>query len=129
METNKELVRRAYELFEAGRVAEARELFAPNAVWILPGRHTLSGEYLGRDAIFNDFLSKLPALTGATYRATAIDIAEGDDHTFVLQNSSALREGKTINYFICNVFALRDGLIQGVHSYPYDAEAQETFWG
>ncbi|HKU11449.1 hypothetical protein [Sinomonas terrae] len=43
METNKELVRRAYELFEAGRVAE--------------------------------------------------------------------------------------GLIQGVHSYPYDAEAQETFWG
>ncbi|WP_156144129.1 nuclear transport factor 2-like protein [Sinomonas humi] len=51
METNKDLVRRAYELFEAGRAAEAAELFVPHAVWTMPGRHALSGEYIGRQRI------------------------------------------------------------------------------
>ncbi|KHL02905.1 nuclear transport factor 2-like protein [Sinomonas humi] len=79
-------------------------------------------------AILHDFLSKLAALTGSTYRATAMDVAEGDEHVFVLQNSRAERGSQSINNFLCNVFTVRDGLIHAVHSYPYDAEAQEAFW-
>lgn len=125
---NKDVVRRAYELFGDGKVAEAGELFAPDSVWSFPGQNALSGEYRGRDAIVNDIPAKIAALSGGTWRATVMDVADGGEYTFALQRSQAERDGQSIDYMVCNVFSFKDGLIQAVHTYPWDARAQDAFW-
>ncbi|GAA5194231.1 hypothetical protein GCM10023346_21160 [Arthrobacter gyeryongensis] len=125
---NKDIVRRSYELFAEGRIAEAAELYAPDAVWTFPGQNALTGEYTGRDAIVNEFLPKLFGISGGTYRATLMDVADGDGHTFALQHSQAERDGQSIDYVLCNVISIEGGLIRTVHTYPWDASAQDAFW-
>lgn len=125
---NKDVIRRAYELFGEGKVAEAAELFAPDAVWNHPGQNALSGEYRGRDAIAKEFLPKHYVLSGGSYRATLLDLADGEERTFALQHSQAERDGQSIDYFVCHIFRVEHGLIREVHTYPYDARAQDAFW-
>jgi ketosteroid isomerase-like protein len=126
---NKDVIRKAYDLFSEGRMEEAGELFAPDVVWSFPGKSRLAGEYRGRDAVVGEFLPKFPKLSGGTFRASVVDIADGAEHSFVLQRSQAERDGSTIDYTACHVFKVEDGLIRTVHTYPYDAHAQEEFWG
>lgn len=125
---NKEIVRHSYELFAEGKLAEAAEFYAPDAVWTVPGQNALTGTYKGRDAIVTKFLQKLFVLSGGTYRASLMDVAEGDGYTFALQHSQAERDGNSIDYLLCNVIRIEDGLIRTVHTYPWDPRAQDTFW-
>lgn len=125
---NKDAVRQAYDYFNQAKLAEAAELFAPDAVWHFPGNNAISGEYRGRDAIVHEFLPKFPALSGATFRSTLVDVADGDEYTFVLQRSQAQRGGQSIDYLVCHQFTFRDGLVSEVSTYPYDQKAQDAFW-
>lgn len=125
---NKDVIRRSYDLFSEGKVAQAAAYFAPDAIWRFPGQSALSGEYRGREAILNEFLAKFPRLSGSTFRTTLVDVADGDEHSFVLQRSQAERDGRSIDYLVCHVYTIQDDLIRSVETYPYDARAQEEFW-
>lgn len=124
----RDVVCRAYDLFAQGRLAEAGELFAPDAVWHFPGQNAISGDYRGVQAILDEFLPKFPALSGSTFRSTLVDVAEGEKHTFALQRSQAERDGRAYDYLVCQLFTLEEGLIREVSSYPYDARAQDALW-
>lgn len=126
---NKDLIQKAYDLFNEGRLEEAGEFFAPEVVWSFPGKSPLAGEYRGRDAVLREFLPKFPRLSGGTFRSTVMDVADGVGHSFVLQRSQAQRDGHSIDYTVCHVFKVEGGLIRAVQTYPYDAHAQEEFWG
>lgn len=125
---NKDIVRRTYELFAEGKIAEAAEHYAPDAVWTFPGDNAVTGEYKGRDAIVNELVPKLVKLSQGSYKATLADVADSAEHTFALQHSQAQRDGQSRNYFVCNIFTVRDGLIRSVETYPFDAQAQDSFW-
>ncbi|MGN6404953.1 hypothetical protein [Sinomonas sp.] len=90
---NKDLIRKAYELF----------------------------------SVAHDFLPKLARLSGSTYAATLIDVADGGRHTVAIHRGQAERDGNSIDNISCNVFRIEDGLIQAVHTYPWDARAMDAF--
>ncbi|WP_168928710.1 nuclear transport factor 2 family protein [Sinomonas albida] len=127
-EENKDVIRRVYDLLAEGKLAEVMELFAPDAVWSMPGQNALTGEWRGRDAIMNELLPKIAEFSGSTFRATLIDVADGGEHSFALRRSQAERDGQSIDYLLCDVLRIEDGLIRSIQTYPWDARAQDAFW-
>ena len=49
-EENVDVMRRAYEAFNAGDIETVAPLFDENFVWHLPGRSSMANDYEGRDA-------------------------------------------------------------------------------
>ncbi|MEW1808169.1 nuclear transport factor 2 family protein [Pseudarthrobacter sp. NPDC080039] len=123
---NKDVIRRVYDLFPEGKLAEIIDLFAPDAVWSIPGQNTVTGQWQGKDAIANELLPKLA--TCSTFQASLIDVADGGEHTFALRRNQAERAGQSIDYLVCDVLKIQDGLIHAIHTYPWDARAVDAFW-
>jgi hypothetical protein len=53
--------------------------FAPDAVWILPGRGPMAGVHRGVAEIHANFFARLGPLSGGTFRAELLDVAVGED--------------------------------------------------
>ncbi len=51
---NEDLVRSGYAAFATGDMATLDELFADDIAWHAPGRNQLSGDYVGKEAVFGD---------------------------------------------------------------------------
>ena len=66
-----ENLRRGYKAFADNDVATLSEIIPEDAVWHVPGRSQLAGDYRGRDAIFGYFM-KLSELTGGTFKAELV---------------------------------------------------------
>ena len=60
---NAGLIREAISLFNRGDWDAYREYFTEDVVWHVGGNHPLSGDYRGRDAIF-EYFEKVRDLTG-----------------------------------------------------------------
>jgi ketosteroid isomerase-like protein len=55
MHENAEIVRRGYQAFNAADMKTLTELFDENASWHTPGRGSIAGDRLGRDAVLAQF--------------------------------------------------------------------------
>lgn len=75
-EQNATLVRTLIDEFSRGDLAAVATHFAPDAVWELPGRGVLAGEYKGPDAIIG-FLARSFELSGGTLRLQVMDVLAG----------------------------------------------------
>ena len=51
-----EMIRQGYASFAAGDLDAVREMLAPDCVWHVPGRSSMSGDYEGPDAVIGSFL-------------------------------------------------------------------------
>src|SRR5262245_25467706 len=76
-QANEALVRTLIDEFLRGDLAAVRTHFAADAVWQLPGRGTLAGEYHGPDAIVG-FLARAFELSGGTLHLDVIDVMASD---------------------------------------------------
>ena len=124
---NEAVVRRIFEAFARRDGFALRELFAPDAVWTVPGNGVMGGAYRGREAIFR-FLAQLPKETGGTYRSQLVDVLASDERAAALYRASGERHGRRLDLDQVLLFRFDDGLVAEVLALPSDTAAFEEFW-
>ena len=125
---NEAVVRRIFDAFAQKQGFGLRDIFAPDAVWIVPGDGTMAGVYRGREAIFR-FLGRLPKETDGTYGSRLVDVLASNDRAAALYRASGERQGRRLDLDQVLLFRLRDGLVHEVLALPSDPAAFEEFWG
>jgi ketosteroid isomerase-like protein len=124
---NAAIVRRIFDAFTRKEGLALRGLFADDAIWSVPGRGVMAGEYEGREAIFR-FLASLPKETDGTYGSRLIDVLASDDRAAALYRASGSRHGRTLELDQVLLFRIEGGLVRRVLALPSDPDAFEEFW-
>lgn len=124
-----EVVQKMYECFNRGDMATVkREIFAPDIVWNLPGRHPLSGTKRGADEVIAFF----GELNKAGVQVDLIGIDQFLDDT-VVEVHRGHTNGKEINgvrldALNCTHYRVVNGKITQVQVYLSDQYAADTFF-
>lgn len=124
---NGDVVRRIFDAFSRKQGFALRDLFAPDAVWRVPGDGTMAGVYRGREEIFR-FLGRLPKETAGSYRSRLIDVLASDHRAAALYRASGERNGRRLDLDQVLLFRIEDGLVREVLALPSDPIAFEEFW-
>jgi uncharacterized protein len=124
---NEALVRAIFAAFARKEGFALRRLFAEDAVWTVPGRGVMAGEYRGREEIFR-FLARLPKETEGTYGSSLRDVLASEDRAAALYTARGARKGRALELEQVLLFRIEDGLVREVLALPSDPEAFEAFW-
>ncbi len=124
---NEETVRRIFGAFTRKEGFSLRELFAPDAVWAVPGEGVMAGVHRGREAIFR-FLARLPKETDGTYGSRLVDVLSSDERAAALYRASGERRGRRLDLEQVLLFRLEDGVVHEVLALPSDPAAFDAFW-
>ena len=124
---NEDIVRRIFGAFAQKRGFALRDVFAPEATWVVPGGGTMAGTFTGRDQIFA-FLGRLPKETDGTYSSSLIDVLASDDRAAALYRASGERHGRRLELDQVLLFRIENGLLHEVLALPSDPAAFEAFW-
>src|SRR5881392_1949312 len=96
-EGNVEIMRRAYEAFNAADLDTLTELFDESIVWHLPGQSSMAKDYEGRDATLAYF-GQIGERTDGTFQAELQQLfGAGDGRVVGLQRSTGERDGKSLD--------------------------------
>ena len=126
--TSKETVEHYVTTLQAGDREATLALFAEDAVWQLDGELPISGTWVGRDAILNEFL----ATALSYYEPGSIDlevtslIADGDQVAMEWTSRARNTRGEPYENHCIGVFTVRDGRIVHVHEYMDTLYAYNT---
>jgi ketosteroid isomerase-like protein len=122
------VVRRGYEAFNTGDMETLTEVFDERASWHTPGRGSLAGDHVGRDATFAYF-GQLAGQTRGTFRAELRYLAGDDDgHVLALHHNSGDRDGKHLDVECCLVLELKDGRVIDGREHFGELYAWDDFW-
>jgi ketosteroid isomerase-like protein len=124
---NEALVRTIFAAFARKQGFALRRLFAEDAVWTVPGRGVMAGEYRGREAIFR-FLARLPKETDGTYGSALRDVLASEDRAAALYTARGARNGRVLELEQVLLFRIEGGLVREVLALPSDPDAFEAFW-
>jgi uncharacterized protein len=124
---NDAVVRRIFDAFARQQGFALRDVFAPDAVWTVPGDGVMAGVFRGREEIFR-FLGRLPKETAGSYRSRLIDVLASDERAAALYRASGERRGERLDLDQVLLFRMEHGLVQEVLALPSDPAAFEAFW-
>jgi ketosteroid isomerase-like protein len=124
---NAALVERIFDAFARRDGFALRDVFAPDAVWRVPGTGAMAGDYRGPEAILR-FLGRLPRETDGTYSSRLVDVLSSDDRAAALYRASGERGGKTLDLDQVLLFTIEEGRVREVLALPSDPVAFEAFW-
>ena len=105
---------------EPGNLADATELFAPDAVlhYINPRLPDIQGDYVGMDGI-RSFFEKIGAVTAGTFQVEPISITAMGDELVVMHNKNRLTlQGQAIETDVVMVWRIVDGRVVEVWDIP-----------
>jgi uncharacterized protein len=119
--------RRGFEDFARGDVAALLGLFAPDAVWHVPGANAMTGDYTGMEEI-GPFLRRTRELTGDTYDVELLWAVADDDHLVTLYRARGEREGRTLDIEQALFIRVEEGLWTDIRAQPLDQAAFDDFW-
>jgi ketosteroid isomerase-like protein len=125
-EANATLIRTVVEEFQRGDLAAVATHFAPNAVWELPGRGVLAGEYKGPEAIVG-FLARSFELSGGTLRLEVLDVLASPTGGAHVQRVTADHQGRRLDCVEIIAHEIADGLIVRTYHRP-DPYAIDAFF-
>jgi ketosteroid isomerase-like protein len=80
---NAEALRKGYEAFAAGDMETVAVLFADNITFHQSGNNPLSGDFVGKDAVFGT-LAQLAELTDSTFGQEIHGLLADDEHAVVM---------------------------------------------
>ncbi len=123
---NADLVRKGFEAFGAGDMATLDAIMADDAVWHASGAGVLSGDFVGKQAIFGNF-ALIPQETDAFSQEIHAILAD-DEHAVALVNATATRRGNTATFAQMFVFHVEGGKTKEVWTTPIDQAAADAFW-
>ena len=124
---NEAIVRRIFDAFASKQGFALRDVFADDAVWVVPGAGTMSGTFRGRDAIFR-FLGRLPKETNGTYASKLIDVLASDERAAAVYRATGERNGRRLELDQVLLFTIHGGLVREVLALPTDPETFAEFW-
>lgn len=107
---NVALIRDGYAAFARGDLAALSGFFDANVQWHEGGRHVLSGEYLGIEAVFGLF-GKLIEVTEGSLSLELHAVFADDEHGVALVTTRASRGGRSIVVNGAHVMHMRDGKV------------------
>ena len=107
-QNNIDTIRRGFAAFAQGDMETLRnEVFAPHAVWNVPGRGYFAGPKDGVDAILQ-FFGDIFERSGGTLQAVLDDVVAGDAHTIALNRNLAMRNDRSLDQRAVLVFDMVD---------------------
>ena len=125
---NAALVRLGFERFAGGDPAGMLELFAPDALWQVPGTSAMSGDYRGLEEIIA-FLRRTAELTGGTYRVELLWVVADEDHAVAVYRAQGERDGgRSLDIEQALLIGVEDGRWAHVRAQPLDQAAFDAFW-
>ena len=119
--------RRGFEDFVRGDVASLLALFAPDAVWHVPGANAMTGDYRGLEEI-GPFLRRTAEETDGTYRVELLWTVADDEHLVAVYRARGERRGRTLDIEQALFVEIEDGLWRDIRAQPLDQAAFDTFW-
>ena len=124
---NEDIVRRIFDAFSRKQGFALRDVFAPDAVWTVPGDGAMAGVHRGRESIFR-FLARLPRETDGTYSSSLVDVLASDERAAALYRASGERHGRRLDLDQVLLFRIEHGLVREVLALPSEPAAFEAFW-
>lgn len=124
---NLEKARAGYEAFAKGDMASLNDLLSDDIVWHSGGNNILTGDFVGKEAVFG-FFGRLAQETGGSFRNEIHDMLANDDHGVALVKASATRGGQTLEGNTVHVFHMSDGKLTEFWAFPEDQRAFDDFW-
>ena len=83
-------VREALAAYDRGDFKSLGTFLADDIVWHVGGRHPLSGDYRGRDAVLA-YCAKARSLTGGTLRGEPLEVLANERHAGVFNRVTGMR--------------------------------------
>jgi hypothetical protein len=117
--------RAGYEAFAKGDMAALGELLADDIIWHVGGDNELTGDYLGKQAVFRLF-GRLVEEVG--FKTEVHDILANETHGVALVTTSATRDGETISDRAVQVFHMSDGKLTEFWTFPENARVIDQIW-
>lgn len=107
---NADRIRDGYTAFAKGDFAVLNDLFAEDLVWHHGGRSQLSGDYRGRDAVY-EFFGKLIEVTHGTFRMELEAAFATDELGVALVVASSSVNGRSVTVREAHIIRMRDGKV------------------
>ena len=125
---NASLLREAISTFNRGDLGAYREYFTDDVVWHVGGSHPLSGDYRGRDAIF-EYFARVQDLTSGGLQSEPQDILADDSHGGVFTRVTADRDDRHLDVVLAQAFRINpDGKFTEYWALADDQDAVNAFW-
>jgi ketosteroid isomerase-like protein len=105
-----------------------RDFFADDVVWHVGGAHPLSGDYRGKEALF-EYFERVHELTGGTLHLEATSILASDLHVGMFTRVTASHAGQELDVVLSQAFDVGpDGRWTQYYALANDQEAVDAFW-
>ena len=124
---NAAAARRGFEDFVRGDVAALIGLFAPDAVWHVPGENAVAGSYTGVAEIVA-FLRRTAELTGGTYRVELLWAVADDGRLVAVYRARGEREGRSLDIEQALLVRVENSLWTEIRAQPLAQAAFDEFW-
>jgi uncharacterized protein len=117
--------RAGYEAFAKGDMAALGESLSDDVIWHVGGNNKLTGDYLGKPAVFGLFARLVQE---AGFKNEVHDILANDTHGVALVTTTANRNGETIADRAVQVFHMSDGKLTEFWTFPENARVIDQIW-
>ncbi len=124
---NVTLVRRGFAAFGEGDMATLSEIITPDAEQHAPGDSLISGDYKGRDAIF-EFYGKLAELSEGTFRVDLEHVFVRGDQAIAEYHQTGTRNGRSLDVRHALVFQILDNKVVDLDDFTEDEDGDNEFW-
>jgi ketosteroid isomerase-like protein len=125
-----ETLSEAMAMISAGDVERFGQiLLADDVIWHWPGKSSVSGDYVGRDAALS-LLRGFHELTANRLNVQPVDILEGEDHVMAFTHVTAEREGDSLDVMMADAMRFgQDGRVVEYWTLSNDQRAVDAFIG
>ena len=108
--SNAAMIRKAYDDFAHGNIADVFAAFDPNITWHIPGHSPLSGDFTGYDHI-GAFFQRTIELSGGAFSIDVHNVLADSDVVVALVTVHARRNGFLASFPEVHVWRLKSGKV------------------
>ncbi len=128
MESNKQLVRDAFEAMGRSDIGPLYALITDDVAWIIEGQTRFSRRFEGKETVKRDLLGPLFEAFATPYRFTIDEIiAEGERVVVLGRGEVRTKWGKDYNNSYCFVLRLEEGRLVELREYLDTALVEQVF--
>ena len=126
-QSNAAMIRKAYDDFAQGRIADVFAAFDTNITWHIPGHSPLSGDFAGHGPI-GAFFKRTMELSGGTFSIDVHSVLADGDVVVALVTVNAQRNGCSASFPEVHVWRLKNGKVIEFREYQGDEQREDKFW-
>ena len=121
-------VREYFDTFAAGDLDALGKFFSDDVVWHVAGRHPLSGDYRGREAI-RRYFGTVQELSEGTLVLETRAVMTSDEHIGLFVRVTGERDGRRLDVEMAEAFTVGpDGTWTEFWAMPDDQDQVDRFW-